>query len=434
MIPLKSILYLFLLLASLFGSVVYHPLIGVLGYIFTYNINPLGHWWGTPFIDWGVRYSLFLALATGLGIVFHRSKLKFNRLFESQEILLLIFLVIIWLSIPLGFGFNQEESNVVKMTKVVFILLMASHVITNLKHYQLMIWTLLIAGLYLGFETYKAPDWMFSGGRFHGGIGGSDFSEGNYLGAHFAMLLPIMGVMFLKGGWKSKTICLLSGVFVINGIILCRSRGISMAVFVGIISAIIFSIPKYRLKLFFGLSIAIAGGVFLTDPGFWGRMKDIEETPSQIETSKIDSSIEGRILAWEVALKMASDYPHGIGEGNFKKHVGEYNPGIAGKDTHNTLLRSLAELGIHGAFVLLLLISNAFWILYKLKNNVLQLVSKNNYLWHIYGLKIALIIYLVAGMFITHTYIEEFYWLLMFPIFLKRAVENELNATKISKK
>jgi O-antigen ligase len=425
MLPLKTILYLILLSSAVLGSVVYTPLIGIFGYVATYNINPVGHWWGSVLVDWGVRYSLFLAIATGLGIVFHRSKIKFQRLFASQEILLIIFLSLIWLSILLGFGFNQAESNAIKMAKVTIILLMASHLITSLRRYEMMIWILIIAGFYLGVEAFTAPSWMFLGGRLDSGIGGSDFGEGNFLGAHFAMLLPFMGVMFFKGGWKSKVICLLPGVFVTNSIILCRSRGIFLAILVGIISAIIFSIRRQRLKIFLGISIAMGGAIFLTDPGFWRRMEHIDARVAQT-----DASTWRRLLAWEVALQMVSDHPLGIGEGNFKTYIGRYKPEMAGRDTHNTFLRCLAELGFQGAIVLCLLIGNAFYMLFKIKKNAGDLPDKQEFLWHIYGLKIALIIYVVAGMFITHTYIEEFYWLLMFPVLLKRAVENELNQNR----
>jgi O-antigen ligase len=328
---------------------------------------------------------------------------------------------LIWLSIPLGFGFNPEGTNVIKMTKVTIILLMASHIITSLKRYEMMIWTLIIAGFYLGYEAFSAPNWMFRGGRLNIGVGGSDFSEGNFLGAHFAMLLPFLGAMFLNGGWKSKVICLLPGVFVTNSIILCRSRGIFLAILAGIICAIIFSIRRQRVKIFFGISIAIVGAIFLTDPGFWRRMEGIDTDAAQT-----DASARGRLLAWKAALSMASDYPLGVGEGNFKTYIGRYDPEMAGRDTHNTFLRCLAELGFQGAFVLFLLIGNAFYILFKLKKDAKHLPNRQDFLWHIYGLKIALIIYLVAGLFITHTYIEEFYWLLMFPVLLERAVENEL--------
>ena len=251
MLPLKTILYLILLSSCIIGSIVYTPLIGILGYLFSYNINPVGHWWGGVLLDWGIRYSLFLAIATALGLILHRPRPKLRGFLNFKYILLIGFLGLVWLSIPLGFGLNPEESNAVKMTKVIIILLMASYVIINLRRYEIMIWTLIIAGLYLGFEAYGAPDWMFRGGRLNVGVGGSDFGEGNFLGAHFAMLLPFLGAMFLKGRLEElRLFVLLPGVFVTNSIILCRSRGIFLAILVGIISAIIFSIRRQRLKIF----------------------------------------------------------------------------------------------------------------------------------------------------------------------------------------
>jgi putative inorganic carbon (hco3(-)) transporter len=144
----------------------------------------------------------------------------------------------------------------------------------------------------------------------------------------------------------------------------------------------------------------------------------------------MDRSARGRLLAWEASLSMASDYPLGVGEGNFKKCIGQYLPQLEGRDTHNTFLRCLTELGVQGAFVLLLLIGNAFWILFRIKKKIQDLPRKADFIWHIYALKIALIIYLVSGIFITHTYIEEFYWLLMYPLFLKRSVEGENKKSK----
>jgi hypothetical protein len=93
---------------------------------------------------------------------------------------------------------------------------------------------------------------------------------------------------------------------------------------------------------------------------------------------------------------------------------------------YSTPSECLTELGVHGAFVLLLLIGNGFWILFRLKKKIQGLPQEADFIWHIYALRIALIIYLVAGIFITHTYIEEFYWLLMYPLFLKRSIEGEI--------
>jgi O-antigen ligase len=127
---------------------------------------------------------------------------------------------------------------------------------------------------------------------------------------------------------------------------------------------------------------------------------------------------------------MASDYPWGIGQDNFIRYVGRYDPAIPGKDTHNTYLRCLAELGIQGLGIYLLMIVNAFRILKRLKNKISGLAKETDYKWHIYALSVSLVIFLASGMFITHTYIEELYWLLMFPVVLERAVENERDSAE----
>ena len=420
--PLTTILYLLLLFGSIIGSVSYNPIIGLLGYVVTYNINPATHWWASFVPAWGLRYSLLLAVATGVGLVVNRSKLRFDKLFETQEILLIIFSFIIWLSLLLGLGVNDGMSYAIKMSKVTIILLLASHIVTDLNKYRILMWVFIISGFYLGYEMYNAPTGMFRGARFQGGIGGSDFSEGNFLGAHFAMLLPFIGVMFIRGNWKSKLICLGSGAFVVNAIILTRSRGVFLAITAGAVAAVFFSVPGKKLKVSVLLCIGLFGAFSLTDPGFWTRMHTIKT-----HKSEMDSSSQGRILAWGAALSMASDNPLGIGVGNFTKYVGQYNPDIMGKDTHNTFFRCLSELGIHGVIVLLLLIGNAFRMLFVIRKDIEQLPNVEEFVWHIYAIRIALIIYIVAGVTLTHTYIEEFYWLLMFPVFLKRSIENEVN-------
>jgi O-antigen ligase len=131
---------------------------------------------------------------------------------------------------------------------------------------------------------------------------------------------------------------------------------------------------------------------------------------------------------------MVSDHPLGVGEGNFKNVIFRYNPDDPGRDTHNTFLRCLAELGIQGGIIFVLLIANAFRMLFSIKINIQDLPNKEDFVWHIYALQLALIIYLSAGMFITQTYIEELYWLLMFPLFLKRSVENEIDVIQSTQK
>jgi hypothetical protein len=73
------------------------------------------------------------------------------------------------------------------------------------------------------------------------------------------------------------------------------------------------------------------------------------------------------------------------------------------------------------------LILNAFYMIYRLQVDVRKSVSDNkeSFLIYAFSLKVALIIYLTAGFFITAVYVEDLYWLLMAPLFLKRAWQNE---------
>jgi len=423
--PLKTILFLTILISGSFASIFYHPFIGVLTYTVTYNISPAHRWWGAPLKALGIQYGKVVVASIALGILLHRNNLKYKKLLHKQEIFLILFVIIIWLShfcgLPQG---SLTDRNAIKMTKVLIFLLMFSHIITDLKKYETVIWTMILVGLYQGYAAYIAPSWTFRHGRLDIGLGGPDFMEGNFLGAHFAMLLPFIGIMFIKGTWKRKFICFLAAVFIINGIILTRSRGVFLGCTIGFLTALVFAV-KYmkgkRLKIIILAMIGVIGALALTDPGFWQRMTTLEkENPEQL-----DISAKGRVWAWKAALRIVENYPLGIGEGNFKQYVGMFDERIPGKDTHNTYLRCLAELGIPGAIVLGIIILNAFLILKRMWR---EAVSKQlfDYQWHIFALVIALVVFIMCGMSITETYIEEFYWLFTFPILLQRCIENEL--------
>lgn len=422
MLPLKTLLYLALFATAFFASILKHPVIGVYAYLVTYNINPLGQWWGRFLPGFAMRYAMLLTLAIGLGILFQRAKLRYGRFFEMQELWFILLIGIMWLSLIVGQG-SGLHYNIEKMTKVLLVLLMASHIVTTTKHFEGMIWVFILSGFYLGYELYGGAG-AFRGGRFHAGVGGSDFGEGNFLAAHFGFVLPFVGAMILKGNWKTRALCVLAAVFMVNAIILTNSRGIFIALLAAAMMAPFFAanLKKYRRKIFVLLVIGMLGAVQLTHEGFWDRMTTI-----QAEDGDRDRSAQGRLDAWDGALLMAKDYPLGVGVGQFINYIGFYYPELTGRDTHNTYLRCLAELGFHGFGVLVLMIVTAFFMLWQIDRRAVELSpekARDFYLYS-YATKLALVVYLTAAMFISSVYIEEFYWLMFFPVFLKRALDNE---------
>ncbi len=422
--PLKTLLYIFLFVPAVAGSVVVHPIIGIYAYLATYNINPLGHWWGQSLPDIMARYSMILGIAVMLGVVVKRQKLWFENILEFQEILLLLFIAIMWLTVL----FHEQTSvpyNVVKMTKVVLILLLASHIITTRKFFEGFIWVLIVSGLILAFELRSGAG-SFVGGRFNAGVGGSDFGESNFLAAHFAILLPFIGVLLLQGEWKSRLTCLLAAVFILDSIVLLRSRGTFLGLAIGVCSALLFSgqIKRYRKIILLLIMAGLVGGYSLTNVSFWQRMGTIKvETPSDRDTSA-----QSRLDVWRGAWQMSLDNPLGIGVDVFFDRIGDYIPEHVGRDAHNTYLRCLTELGFIGLVILLLMIITAFRMLEEIKKRLTLLADADaeKYRLYVYAISIALIIYLVSVTFISSVYIEEFYWLLMMPVFVKRALDTEL--------
>jgi putative inorganic carbon (hco3(-)) transporter len=419
---LTTALYFALLIIAIAGSILYHPMVGILTYIVAYHIDPHAQWWGWGVPYWAWRYALIFGLVTLLGMLFRPDTLKFKKQLDAQEILLWVYVALIGLSLLIGLPNPDPENNFIKLAKVAFLLFLASHVITTLKRYELLLCILILTSLYLGISVYQAPGSFFNQGRFQSGVGGSDFSDGNILSGHFVMMLPLIGVMFIKGKWWIKGLCAISGAFTVNSIVLIKSRGSFLAVGVCALFAFFIANKIGRKKVLPFLVIALAAGVYLMDPGYITRMRTLEKT----DTQEMDGASLGRLHYWGIALKMAADHPLGIGEGNYIHYVGQYDPSMTqGRDTHNTYLRCLAELGFQGLLILLLLAANAFRILSQLSKKAELLKNAQVYLWHIYALRLALMGFLVVAFFVSATYVEDMFWLLTYPLFLKRCLENE---------
>jgi O-antigen ligase len=425
---IKTIIFLIFYLSTLGGSVFFHPVIGVAGYVMTYVISPANQWWGAPLVYVGVRFNFFMAAALALGMMVQAKKIHFPGKIYLQESFFLIFIVWIFLSSYTGLRNFGGENFAIKLFKVFIFLWMLIRIVDDQKKYELFLWALILSTFFIGYDTLGASTAQF--GRLDRGVGGSDFKEGNFLAAHFAMVLPFIGVFFIKGSKKLRIFLLIGGVLLVNGFILCRSRGAFLALAMGACTAVFLAPKEWRMKIITLVCVGIIGGFFLMDKGFIERMGRINVDVADIESQ--DSSASGRILAWQAALAMAGDYPLGVGQGNFSAYVGQYQPDISGKDTHNTYLRCLAELGFPGLFLMGLMIWNTFSMLKNQKKRIEFYELSNNLLFHIYALRVSLVIFLTAGIFITETYVEEFYWLLMLPVLIERSVDRELYA-KISR-
>ncbi len=420
--PLKGLLFIGLFLLCTVGALVL-PYLGVYGYIADYCIGSASQWWEAPFSRLGIRYSYTLALATVLGILFNRHKLRFGEDFlQRQEVLMLFFLGIVWLSIFMGVEtvgrYTTVDHPSVKFTKIVVFALMMTHVITDKRKLDGLLWVFVIASLILGLQAWDLPRRAFEGGRLEG-IGGADFAESNFFAAFMAAMLPIIGIQLLRSKWFGKAVCAVSAAFTANAIVLCRSRGALVGIAAGAITACLFAPKKHRKKIAIGLIIGIMGGFYVSDPQFLERAITIMRSEDQR-----DASAQSRIYLWAAGIKMAIDHPLGIGTGNWYNRIEFYLPEYAGTDAHSTYVKCVVELGWHGIIVFFFIVVTAFRSLTAVRRVSFHTDKRIDLDLISFGLTISLYTYLGCCITMTLIYSEFFWILLSLPVCLSRVVEN----------
>ena len=123
---------------------------------------------------------------------------------------------------------------------------------------------------------------------------------------------------------------------------------------------------------------------------------------------------------------MVLSNPLGVGAGNFQQAIGRYAPGYQNVDAHNTYLRCAAELGLLGITIYAIMIFYALLSLKRIMSRAREFpqTEQDQFTYIAYALAISLCTFLGCGMTITLLYGEAWWWLLILPVCLQRALEN----------
>ena len=419
--PIKTVLFFFLLCFLWLFSVFKTPFAGILAYIINYNISPAHQWWGKPLYDLGIRFSFLSYIFLVIGVIFHRNKVKLYRL-DIQEILLLLFILLLWIShfiSPEVLDSTNLERNALKITKVFLFLFLFTRCIVNKRQFDFFLLTMAVLLLIQGFFAWRAPESAFFRGRLDIGFGGPDFKDSNFLAAHFASFLPFLLVLFLekkKISWRFLTFCSL--IFSLNAIILTRTRGVFLALAFALLIGCIFSFFFFR-KYFHIFLLSIIGSTILfftlVDPAFFQRISTIKQIGQE---ENLDKSASTRLIIWKAGIKMLKDHPFGVGDGQFKVFVGDYDYRVINRDAHNTFIRCGGELGFPGLIVFSLFVFIAFKSTWEF--TLKSYYQNSPFFVYFLACLFSLLIRLISSLFSTHLYVEEFYLIFSFPLLLKR--------------
>ncbi len=426
---LRTLLFVGLFAVALLGAF-YNPLVGLIGYMGHYCIGPERQWWHAPLRGFDLRYSFSLAMVSAVSIFVNRHKLNYGQFLTRHEWYILAFVAIVWLADMTSADsvgrYSTVDHPTMKMTKIAFFLLMLSHVATDRKKLKIVTWSFVVFALLLGLQAYEVPLSAFSKGRLES-VGGADFSDANRFGGFMAGMLFIVGCQFLNSTklWE-RGLTFLAGGFAANALILTRSRGAMLGLAVGMLIAFIFSSPRHRKIIVVGLLAAGLGIFNLSDEAFIERSSTITR-----QADERDASASSRLEIWEGGVKMLAEHPLlGVGPGNFYQNIGRYQPLHPGRDAHNTLVRCAGELGLAGLSVFVWLVFNAFRILRQCIRDAALFppeIAKDFQLMSL-GYMAAMFAMLAYGMTGTLIYTEYLWWMLILPVCLQRAFDNEMEA------
>jgi O-antigen ligase len=389
-----------------------------------YQTNPANTWWGAPLVALDMRFSMLAAVFTILGLFFGRRRVpKLRPVLSLWEVGVLALIAAAGLSLVIGHSCNPWSRYAFEKTwKMLLFVFIIGRLATTRRNLRLVLWTLVLGSLYLGYDAYTASPSAFWLGRLER-IGGPDFSTTSGTAAHLAAMLPLIGTAFLiTPRWRWRALAGVSGVLTFNAMILCRTRSAFVGLLCGLLAAVLMAprIRRYRIHflLFIGAGLAFS----LTDSHFWTRMGTLADRTALAG----DAAAVSRSEIWKASVQILVDHPQGIGVGNFRHVIGQYDPRYSKRSAHNTLVVCLTELGVHGGVLFISMVIGALWLLYR----AARLSSGTRYPVEtrllVYGLLVSLVTYFVAGLGTERFYCESFWWVLVLPLCVYRVAVREV--------
>ncbi len=420
--PLRTIAYFLLFWVGCAMAIV-NPIYGVITYMMVYQANPTVTWWGLPLTQIGMRFSLFAALATMLGLIFGRRRVpECHPALSLWEMGVIGLVLIAAFNMGIGIGiYSSTTYTFDKFWKVILFVLILTRMASTRHNLRLVIWTLVAGSFYLGYDAYTAPPTAFVQGRLDR-IGGPDFSTTSGAAAHMVAMLPIIGAAFLTSRrWSSKAFAAVTGALMVNAIILCRTRSAFLGLAAGTIAAVLLvpKVKRYRIYI-----LLVLGGVAaysLTDEHFLDRMA----TLTNRETLQKDAAAVSRKEIWQAAKEMLADYPLGVGPGNFTRKIGDYNPEHRWRATHNSVVACFTELGVQGGVLFLMILAGSARLLQKAKRLAPRTDHPGETLILSYALFVSFVTYVVTALGTQRLYCESFWWVLALPLCLYRSAARE---------
>lgn len=386
------------------------PFFALLVYLLDYYAHPPIRWWGKGLPD--LRWSLLAAgilLVTFLlkrGNPFSRSTLR-----HAQTKWLLAFLLVSLLVTGLAVSPERSIQCVGDLAKLVLLFFLISGTVRTKAQFRFFVLAMILGSLLWGVNTYFDPS--MEAGRLRK-VGGPDSFNDNSAAAHLLTVLPFLGITLLSGTWLERGLSLLAAPLVLKTLILCNSRGATVALGVAALAGIVLAGPRFRLKV--AVLLIVGSGIALSfaDRSFVDRQVTLMRYGE-------DGSAMGRIDAWKGAIRLMGDYPLGAGGEGFNLLSPIYIPEVVAehggeeRSVHSTFLAVGADWGVLGLSCFLGFLVASFLTLHRIRRET----TDRDLFLQSYALELSLIGFLTASIFIVRVYADILYWLAALTVALR---------------
>jgi putative inorganic carbon (hco3(-)) transporter len=379
------------------------PFVGVLIWSWISFMSPHKLLWGPGS---SLPWAMITVVAIAIGCVIAREPKRFA--WNPTTSMIALFMVCITLTSLVAMApFDEVFHKWSTVMKAFALMLVTASLLTGKERIHALIWIMVLSLAYFGVK----------GGGFtviHGGAnrvqGPPDTAIGdnNALAAGLLVVVPLMNYLRMQSEHRVVRIAL-AGTIVITlfSIVGSYSRGALVGLLA--MSVILWLKSKHKLVAAVVLPLVV-GCVIAFMPAQWmARMHTID-------TYQVDSSVEGRFAIWQVAWQMALHRPL-TGAGFMGPYdpevVSQFVPGAGARAVHSIWFEVLGENGFITFFVWCAITvcgAMAAWRIIKTASGVPELQ------WCVDLAKmsqVSMVAYLVAGSFLSLSYWDFYFTMLV---------------------
>ena len=390
---------------------------GIPLYLMTFYANPRLWWWGEGALTAiGNRWSLVAAAIFAAGVCLDKRRKTWSVSPPARPVLLLLVLYAVNATIVhLLLAVDPQESLkwldlLWKGVGLLFLMLLA---VRDDFDFKILLYAVLLGGTFICCEYYFFGAGHFSKGRLEN-LGLPAGNSSNFYAPLLSLSAILGGFLVFFGKRHERLLGLFCCVLLSETILQCVSRGAFLALLVG--GAWLVVTAKGRARSYAVAAIlASACGAFAV----MGEMHQ-EKVISRFSTSfaseeERDGAAQSRIDRWQAALAMIADRPIGSGGNAFKSKLGWSYFDVPGYDesgryaAQNGYLNMAAGWGVQA---LALYLAAIFLAWRSVRHGMSFSLRRGNLRALFLGscIETALVVQLVATVFISDLRAEWYFW------------------------